>query len=308
MSNRQDFFELLRRIERAQPDAPRLGVVKDRSHERLSITQPADLAFASREVVTVEQAPPQVMIKARHFGLFAPYGPLPIHVTEHARNEAIARRNQAFEQFVSIMSQRFAVLHYRAWAQLNSMVGHDHDDQRNPFLQRLWQAVGVAPGGADNPHVRRLRAAYGGAYLPARRSLHQLQKILAAYFNVPIRITQRHAQWIEDGRQHHSQRLGALGKTRIGSRFFDAQYGAHIQIGPLPAGQYQQYQRGSARLQALVGICHDFMSHQLVLDISLLVTTESVMAMTLGHQRLSRDGWLKPKSGIYQQRVYQCAT
>lgn len=304
LSNRQDFFELLRRIERAQANAPRLGVVNDRSHERLSITQPADLAFASREVVTVEQVSPQVIIKARHFGMFAPYGPLPIHVTEHTRNEAIARRNQAFEQFVSIMSQRFAVLHYRAWAQLKSMVGHDHDDERNPFRQRLWQAVGAPPGGAGNPHVHRLRAAYGGAYLPARRSLNSLQKMLVAYFNVPIRISTGHAQWVEDGQQHHNQRLGALGKTRMGSRFFDAQYGAHILIGPLPAAQYQQYQRGSERLQALVGICHDFVSHQMVLDISLLVTTEPAMAMTLGNKRLSRDGWLKPESGTHQQRVY----
>ncbi len=35
LSNRQDFFELLRRIERAQPDAPRLGVSNDRSREAL---------------------------------------------------------------------------------------------------------------------------------------------------------------------------------------------------------------------------------------------------------------------------------
>ncbi|KRW62600.1 type VI secretion system baseplate subunit TssG [Pseudomonas sp. TTU2014-080ASC] len=308
LSNRQDFFELLRRIERAQPDAPRLGVSNDRSHERLNITQPADLAFASREVVDVEQKPPKVIIKARHFGMFAPYGPLPIHVTEHARSEDIAKRNKAFQQFVSIMSQRFAVLHYRAWSQLNTMAGHDHDDQKNPFLCRLWQAVGVTPGVGTNPHVQRLRAAYGGAYLPGRRSLRQLQKILAAYFLVPVQITPRHAQWVNDGKQTGNQKLGALGKTRVGSRFFDAQYGAHIDIGPLPSSQYQQYQRGSVRLQALVNICHDFMCHQLVLDISLLIHTEPEMAMQLGNKRLSKDGWLKPKTGTYKQQVYQSAT
>lgn len=308
LSNRQDFFELLRRIERAQPDAPRLGGGNDRSHDRLSIIQPADLAFASREVVDVEQKPPQVIIRARHFGMFAPYGPLPIHVTEHARSEDIAKRNKAFQQFVSIMSQRFAVLHYRAWSQLHTMVGHDHDDQKNPFLCHLWQAVGMTPVVGTSRHVQRLRTAYGGAYLPGRRSLRQLQKILAAYFIVPVQITPRHAQWVDDGKQTDIQIMGVLGKTRVGRRFFDAQYGAYIEIGPLPSSQYQQYQRGSVRLQALVNICHDFMSHQLVLDISLLIVTEPDMAMQLGNKCLSKDGWLKPKAGTYKQRVYQSAT
>ena len=80
----------MRRIERAQPDAPRLGVSNDRSRERLCITQPADMGFASREIASIVQRPTQVLIQARHFGMFAPYGPLPIHVTEHARTEVIA--------------------------------------------------------------------------------------------------------------------------------------------------------------------------------------------------------------------------
>lgn len=308
LSKRQDFFELLRRIERAQQDAPRLGMTNDRSRERLSITQPADMAFASREIVDIEQRPPQVLIKARHFGMFAPYGPLPIHMTEHARTEVIARRNQAFQQFVGIMSQRFAVLHYRAWSQLNAMIGHDHADHQNPFLLHLRQISGVSPGLAVNTHIQRLREAYPGAYLPGRRSLKQLNQMLAAYFSVPIEVTPRYAKWIDDGKKADSQKMGCLGKTRVGSRFFDAQYGAHIQIGPLAAPQYQQYQRGSRRLQALVSICHDFMSHQLMLDISLLITTEPGMAAQLGGKSLSKDGWLKPKAGTFRQLVYQSPT
>ena len=305
ISSRQDFFELLRRIERAQRNDPRLGVTNDRSRERLNITQPADMAFASREVVEIEQRGLQVLIKARHFGMFAPYGPLPIHVTEHARTEFIARRNQAFQQFVGIVSQRFAVLHYRAWSQLNAMVGHDHTDSQNPFLLHLRQTAGVNPTLAINPHSRRLREAYPGAYLPGRRSLKQLNRMLAAYFSVPIAVAPRYARWIDDGHKSDSQRLGRLGATRVGSRFFDAQYGVQIQIGPLPAPQYQLYQRGSQRLRALIGICHDFMNHQLMLDVSLIIATESGMAAQLGRNTLSKDGWLKPGNGVFQQPVYQ---
>lgn len=266
------------------------------------------MAFASREIASIVQRPKQVLIQARHFGMFAPYGPLPIHVTEHARTEVIARRNQAFQQFVGIVSQRFAVLHYRAWAQLKAMIGHEHDDDKNPFLRHLRQTVGVDTALTVNPHIQRLREAYPGTYLPGRRSLRQLNKMLAAYFAVPITITPRYAKWIDDGKQSGSQKLGKLGSTRIGSRFFDAQYGAHIQIGPLGAPQYQQYQRGSRRLQALVSICHDFTSHQLMLDVSLLIATEPGMAAQLGGKSLSKDSWLKPKTGTFRQLVYQSTT
>lgn len=308
LSNRQDFFEVLRRIERAQQDAPRLGSTNDNSRERLHIIQPADVAFASREVVDIEQHLSQVHITARHFGLFAPYGPLPIHITEHARTEMLAKRNRAFQQFVGILSQRFAVLHYRAWSQLQSMVGHDHTDDKNPFLQHLRQSIGVDPHQTMSSHIQRLREAYPGVYLPGRRSLQQLKNILATYFSVPIDITPRYAKWIDDGKKADSQKMGYLGKMRIGRRFFDAQYGAHIEIGPLAAPDYELYQRGSQRLQALASICHDFMSRQLILDISLLIKTEPGMAARLGNQSLSKDGWLKPAVGTYRQRVYQSTT
>lgn len=308
LSNRQDFFEVLRRIERAQQNAPRLGSSNDNSRSRLHIMQPADVSFASREVVNIEQSPSQVHITVRHFGLFAPYGPLPIHITEHARTEMLAKRNRAFQQFVAVISQRFSVLHYRAWAQLQSMVGHDHTDDKNPFLQHLRQSVGIEPSLTINPHIQRLREAYPGVYVPGRRSLQQLKKMLEMYFSVSINIKQRYAKWIDDGKKTDSQKMGYLGKMRIGSRFFDAQYGAHIEIGPLTAPAYELYQRGSPRLQALAGICHDFMSRQLILDISLLITTEPGMAAKLGNQSLSKDGWLKPMSGTYRQRVYQSTT
>lgn len=55
ISASQDFFELLRRIERATPEQGRLGTQRDRSHLRLRIIQPADMGFAPREVSDIRQ-------------------------------------------------------------------------------------------------------------------------------------------------------------------------------------------------------------------------------------------------------------
>lgn len=305
LSNRQDFFELLRRIERNQPDAPRLGSSNDQSVNRLSIVQSADFSFAPREVANITLRDQKVQIETRHFGLFAPYGPLPIYVTEHARNEAILNRNKAFEQFVSILSQRFAVLHYRAWSQLNVVIGQEHEDHKNPFLYHLRQIAGTAGSFSIDQHITYLRDTYPGAYLPGRYSLKQLQKILIQYFAIPIRVIPRHAQWIEDGNQSGRQKMARLGQTRVGRRFFDVQHGVFIEIGPLQDPDYLQYQRGSQKLQAIADIFNDFVNYQLVLDVRLLIKTITSMSAKLGLVNMGRDLWLKPSDGIYKQLVYR---
>ena len=85
-------------------------------------------------------------------------------------------------------------------------------------MHHLRQTVGVDTTLAVNPHIQRLREAYPGIYLPGRRSLRQLNKMLAAYFAVPIKITPRYAKWIDDGKKRQPK-AGQAGSTRIGSRF-----------------------------------------------------------------------------------------
>ncbi|WP_431223167.1 type VI secretion system baseplate subunit TssG [Serratia sp. L9] len=313
LSAAQDFFELLRRIERATPHEARLGTSGARSHRQLRIVQPADMAFAPREVADVRQRlnstgqGPQVTISCRHFGLFAPYGPLPIHVTEHARNESLAKRNQAFQDFASILSQRMAVLHYRSWAQLNVVVGHDRANN-NPFLHHIRQIAGVTSKQTLNQHVTRVRTLFPGAYLPGRGALHKLQEILTHYFRVPISLHSHKGMWIDDSRNSANQRMGKLGETRIGRRFFDVQHSLLVNIGPVSEPDYLNYQRGSERLQTLVHLCHDFVRHRMVLDVNLFIQTSPEMACRLGKGQLSRHCWLKPGSAVRIQPLYRTAT
>lgn len=313
LSASQDFFELLRRVERASPHQPRLGTSGARSQRQLRIVQPADMAFAPREVADVRQrlsdssGGPQVTIYCRHFGLFAPYGPLPIYVTEHARNESLAKRNQAFQDFASLLSQRMAILHYRAWAQLKVTVGHDRAEA-NAFLQHIQQIAGVTSKQGLNPHVARVRSLFPGAYLPGRGSLPKLQEILTHYFSVPVHLKPHKGLWIDDSRNTENQRLGRLGTTRIGQRFFDIQHSLAVNIGPVSEPEYRHYQRGSERLHTLVHLCHDFVRHRMVLDVNLLIQTSPSMACRLGAGNLSRHCWLKPGSALRIQPLYRTVT
>ncbi|NDJ56686.1 type VI secretion system baseplate subunit TssG [Enterobacteriaceae bacterium 4M9] len=313
LSARQDFFELLRRIERASPQEPRLGTPGDRSHRRIRIYQPADLAFAPREVADVrqplgEQTPPApITIYCRHFGLFAPYGPLPVYVTEHARNELLAHRSRAFQDFAAILSQRMAVLHYRAWSQLHVAVGHDRETS-NAFMTHVRELAGLAGQQHINVHVQRVRAAFAGAYLPGRGSLAQLQEILAHYFSVPVKVAAHQGRWIEDTHHRQNQRLGQLGETRLGRRFFDVQHSLTVHIGPVSGDDYLLFERGSERLKTLVCLCHDFVRHRMVLDINIIIQTSPEMACGLRRGRLGRHSWLKPGAALSVRPLYRTVT
>lgn len=313
LSASQDFFELLRRIERATPEEKRLGTQGDRSHLRLRIIQPADMSFAPREVSDVRQTSngrhrlSEITIFCRHFGLFAPYGPLPIHITEHARNEALSKRNQAFEHFAGILSQRMAILYYRSWAQMHVAVGHDRASA-NPFMHHLRQLAGLTSQQALGPHVDRVRRCFPGVYLPGRGSLRKLQEILSQYFAVAIRVEARNGLWIDDSRNEQNQRMGRLGGTRIGRRFFDVQHSLMLSIGPVTDPEYLDFQRNSKRINTLVQICHDFVRHRMVLDVRLIIQTSPNMACRLGGGILSRHCWLKPGSALRIQTIYRTVT
>ncbi|MCV2509422.1 MAG: type VI secretion system baseplate subunit TssG, partial [Neisseriaceae bacterium] len=118
ISVNQDFFELVRRVDKVWEPYLRLGQSRDKYFLKIRIEQPADMSFATKEVAGLRQIvkkkgqPPLVVIESRHFGLFAPYGPMPLFVTEHARSEYILNKNRAFEKFMNVISQRFALYQY----------------------------------------------------------------------------------------------------------------------------------------------------------------------------------------------------
>lgn len=299
-----DFFALLREMERRASDAPRFGTLNDAAATRLRIRQTADLAFASREVVAVKQQQSRYDISVRHFGLLAPYGPLPISVTEHARNEQLSHNSAAFSDFMALLTQRHALLWYRAWGQLQPMASHDHPAAENRFLQKLQLIAGITDRAPGSEHHKILRQNWPAAWLPGRASLRDLQLMLAHFFQIPIQLFAFEGHWIEPKESQPLHRMAGLGTTRLGKRFFDAQHALRIDIGPLTSPAWDHWQRGAEPLHVLASMCQMFVRHQLQINIDLLMKTSSSQSQK-GLGKLGRNSWLKPCDVIVRQRVWQ---
>lgn len=296
LTNQLNFFELMRRIERSE-HALEGGSYYD-LFKCVRIIQPADLSFAARELVDVKKnsdplnKQSKFIITTRHFGMFAPYGPLPIHITDHARQELMVYGSRVFQEFISIFSQRFAVLQYRAWSQLHVLLGHERGNS-NSFLKHVKQLSGVSELDDKCHESHNLRPLFAGAWLTNRLNLLQLGKILSHYFQVKIVVSPRYARWFEYHKKNTQQRMGFLGKTRIGKRFFDAQNSAKISIGPLGKDEYISFLHDGERFISLMKICSDFVSHQLVFSVDIIIKMEPEMSGRVSKVSLGKNSWLK---------------
>src|ERR1700754_2485334 len=140
-----DFFQLMRRIDALSPNAPRLGRALRPSLEPVRLGQDPELDFAPAAISsheTSERTPPRIGV--RFFGLFGPHGPLPLHLTEYARERLRNHADPGFARFADVFHHRLLSLFYRAWAQAQPTVQHDRpaDDQ---FAKWLGALFGLAP-------------------------------------------------------------------------------------------------------------------------------------------------------------------
>lgn len=82
-----DFFQALRRIECESPQLPRLGHSVRLADDPLRLGQKPDCTFAPSTLASVSQAGTAAVPRLDQFffGLTGPNGPLPLHLTEYAR-------------------------------------------------------------------------------------------------------------------------------------------------------------------------------------------------------------------------------
>src|SRR5215211_3116331 len=142
---RYDFYQTLRRLECLYAEKPRLGSALRPVDEPVRLGQDPDLSFANAPLASFDLPdgrPPRLQV--RLFGLFGPNGPLPIHITEYARERLRHADDPTFCRFLDIMHHRFIALFYRAWAQAQPAVNRDRpaDDR---FTVYVGAFLGMAP-------------------------------------------------------------------------------------------------------------------------------------------------------------------
>jgi len=307
-----DFFHLLRRIDALSPTAPRLGRALRPSFEPVRLGQDPELDFAPAAISSheaSEYAPPRVGV--RFFGLFGPQGPLPLHLTEYARERLRHHADPGFARFADVFHHRLLSLFYRAWAQAQPTVQHDRpaDDQ---FAKWLGALFGLAPAALrDRDAVPDDAKRYQAGLLSRGvKNAEGLEMLLQRHFGVPVRVEGFVGHWMAlraaDRTRLASVRLGQPGEASaqlgvgatLGSKVWDRQSKFRIHLGPLALARYESLLPGSPALPVLRDWVRQYLGLARVWDLRLSLIGAEVPAARLGHgtrgghTRLGWTSWL----------------
>ena len=301
-----DFFAVLRQIESLSPDKPRLGAALRPSAEAIRIGQDPELDFAPAALMSFTTEGRRPRLGARFFGLFGPMGPLPLHITEYARDRLRNHADPTFARFADVFHHRALLLFYRAWAQSQPAVQADRadDDQFAKWVSALFGQAPQSMRRADAvPDAAKRHVS--GHLAAGTRSPESIAKVLRQYFDVPIRIEPYVGHWMPLRAEDRS-RLGRPGARRsaplgvsvvAGAKVWDRQYKLRLHIGPLTLSQYQQFLPGQPSLIALRDWMHQLLGFEMLWDVRLVLKGAEVPALAVGGKTaLGRSTWLGRKT------------
>lgn len=297
-----DFFHALRRLECAHAEQPRLGASPRPVDDPFRLTQEPSLAFAPAAIAGYERGGDggRPRLSVAFFGLFGPNGPLPLHLTEYARQRWRNHGDQTFMRFADIFHHRMLSLFYRAWASAQPTVQLDR-----PEADRFALYVGALIG-LGQPALRRRDAwpdeakfHFAGRLGCQARNADGLRAIVSSYFNVPAEIVPFAGEWIDLpaetyvrlGRGPGSRRLGI--DTTVGSRTWECRHKFRIRLGPLEFGRYVGFLSDSPRLPRLAALVRNYVGDELAWELSLVLRRDEVPPTVLGRSgRLGLTSWI----------------
>ncbi|UWQ60744.1 type VI secretion system baseplate subunit TssG (plasmid) [Leisingera caerulea] len=293
-------FQALRVLEAHFGDAPRLGESRRPREDKLRLGQEAELAFPPSTIAAFKPAEgdkPAVLTN-RFFGLFGPQGPLPLHLTEYARDRKRNHRDPTMVAFADMLTHRLMSLLYRAWTQGSPAVSFDRAD--DPMARKVASLIGYNgfkfAGRDEMPDLAKLH--FAGHLARGAKNPEGLVSILAAFFEVPVSLEEFVGSWLElEPDDRWGLGYGGLGhSTSIGNKVWSRTAKFRIRIGPLTLKDYERLLPGGEALKRLRAIVRSYAGDVLDWDVNLVLAGDEVPRASLGGTtRLGHTSWIRSR-------------
>ena len=292
------FVSVLRRLECLHRDRPRLGQATRASDAPVRLAQQASLDFAPATLTSFRPGSGDVphRLEVAFLGLFGPNGPLPIHLTEYARERQRNFGDPTFLQFANIFHHRILELFYRAWAAPRPTVSLDRPDS-DRFGVYVASLLGIGMPELRNrdalPDMAKLH--YAGHFACQARHPDGLRDMVQDFFALPARVEETVGEWLAlplEGRCRlgESATTGTLGQTVvIGSEVWSRQHKFRLVLGPLGYPDYLRFLPIGGSLAGLAAMVRNYAGDQFSWDLNLVLRREEVPTARLG--KLGHLGW-----------------
>jgi len=294
---RFEFLQALRLIECANPDKSRIGESQRPADDPVRLGQEPSMAFAPATIAEFllrdDRQPPRMSVL--FMGLFGPNGPLPLHLTEYARERMRNNGDEAFARFADLFHHRFLSLFYRAWADAQPTTNFDRLRE-----DRFSTRVSCLIGDGYNPEESRdeldyLRLNFAGRFINQTRNAEGILAILRAYFDNPVKLEQFVGQWLPIPAKARFQlggdsAAGSLGvDSTLGGKVFSCQHKIRLVFGPLDLAGFQRLLPGGKSLGRLIRIMRHYIGDELDWELKLILKGEEIKPASLG--QFGQLGW-----------------
>lgn len=293
-----DYFQLMRRLECLYADLPRWGCAQRPAEEPIRLGQAPSLAFAPSGIARFyfDRDGSRPRLEVSFFGMLGPNGPLPLHLSDYARQRVLHYGDRSFVRFLDIIHHRFLALFYRAWAQAQPTVSLDRPegDRFSTYVASILGLGQKSLRNRDNvaDHAKLFQA---GPLARQIRNAEGLKDVLADYFGLPMEVEQYIGHWmpieVSDQSSLGGSQLGC--NAVLGCQVWDRQSKFRLRIGPLTACQYADFLPTGSALPKLVDWVRFYAGGELYWDVLLILRREEVPQVCLGQAgQLGWTSWL----------------
>lgn len=251
---------------------------------------------AAQQAATAMSAGPrtrdiaQVRITPAFMGLLGAGGALPNFYTELFAQREVLHRDRAARAFLDIFQHRALVLFYEAWRKHRLAVQYQAD-RHNRFTPLVLSLAGLgqrslrqrlaADGGVQDESL----AFFAGTLQRRPVSPVQLQRMVAEYFRVPVRVEQFVGRWFDlpaEGASLLGQQNGVLGQSAVmGERIWQRDLRLRLSIGPLKRADYERFLPGGRAARALSQLLQLVSGTTLEYEVRLVLRAADVLGVSL---------------------------
>lgn len=291
-------LQALRIIDAENPDAPRLGRSRRPREDSVRLGQEAELAFPPSTIRDfkpgTDKAPGR--LTNRFFGLFGPHGPLPLNMTDYARDRKRNHRDGTIIAFADMLTHRMMSLFYRAWR--GGQPAPSFDRGGDVFEERVAAIAGYKGEGfrARDAMPDLSRRHFAAHLSQGSKNPEGLISILSSFFDVPVRIEQFIGSWLPlepDDCWELGGQAGLGRTTSIGNRVWSRAAKFRLCIGPVSRAQYERFLPGSDGFERLEAIVRNYVGDTLDWEVQLVLRGADVPRTMLGGDtRLGHTSWV----------------
>jgi type VI secretion system protein ImpH len=284
-----EFFQAVRLLENLFPSRSQVGQFPSSpSDEIVRFSTNPSFSFPPSEIQELTAVPnaPAAM-KVNFMGLFGAHGVLPQCYTEFLLSR-IASRDTALADFLDLFHHRLISLFYQAWRKYRTRERGSF--QPDVVTEILFDLIGL--GIAE---VRDKQAlpdenllSYAGLLTLQCRSAATLERMLSAYFEVPVQIEQFAGGWYRlasasqctlDESEADIRQLG--NGAVVGDEVWEPTAKVRIVLGPMCRKQYLDFLPSGRAYASLKSMVH-FFSDEIDFEAQLVLASDGAPPCELG--------------------------